>query len=857
MNSRPVTNWIVLLIAILISTTTLANLILADEVQDFSEPKRVLLISSYSPSFQTFFDQIEGVEEAFGDENIIFDVEFMDSKRLFTDENMANFHQSLTYKLNQLEPYDLILSSDDNAANYVMANKAILFPDTPFVFFGVNNRNNATVMAQDPMVTGVLEASSIKETIVVAKRLQPKANRVVALTDGTVSGQGDLEAYYDVSVEGLTFHDLDLSDMTFDQFSEELQSLGDENILLLLSVYGDNTGTRITFDEGLEIVLASARLPVYHPYYHGLNDGVAGGKVISHHQQGKSAGEMALSILNGTPVNQISPLFESPNPFIFDKHVLEAYDLPEYQLPVNTILLNDSPSLLEQYSIHISVGLLVLFIEAAIIGLLIQSGRARQLAERQLRISNVETMEANKKLSKSNQELTVTNEELTATYEELENQNKQIHDLIYVDSLTSLHNRYAISKELNHMLDQPAKGNNVILFIDVDNFKNINDTYGHDFGDEVIKATGAKLQKVSSEAIDIGRFGGDEFLILAKGLPTMTHVMTLVQEIQQIFKSSIVVEGRQLFLTVSIGVVLHPIHGSTETELLKMADMALYEAKRRGRDRYVVFDNSMFHNLQEKLRFQAELKAATTARAFYLNFQPIITTAEKKLVAFEALIRWRNPIYGQVSPIKLIENAEELGLIVEIGEFVLRESCRFIRHIHDNFETDVKISINVSPIQLMYDNFLQRTLEIVEEEGCSPDMMYLEMTESTLMSSIESATGTIVEMRKKGFGIALDDFGTGYSSLRYFRDLPISVLKIDKAFIRGFTESNYNLKFVESILNIAEEKQIPVISEGVETEEEFQLLADLGCYAVQGYYFSRPLPEPDAKAYLNQNTVTK
>lgn len=808
-------------------------------------PKRVLLISSYSPSFQTFFQQIQGIRDTFDDDAILFDVEFMDSKRLFTEENYANFYQSLTYKLDQLPPYDLVMTSDDNALNFIREHQETLFPDTPIVFLGVNNLESASLANSEPMITGVVEATSILETITAAMALQPEAKRVVALVDTTTSGQSDLTNYYGFAdeLEQIELTDIDLSDMTYDGYAKALSALTKNDIVLLLSVYSDITNQRLTFDEGLALTLEHCPQPVYHPYLHGIGDGLVGGKVISHYEQGRAAADIAVKILHGTDVSTIPVVMSSPNAYVYDYNVLQAYELPISQLPYDAELLGYQPSIFEQYAAYIIGAVLILLLEMTIILLLIRANRDRRVAEKGLLASNSELHDAN-------QHLAETNEELMTAYDELENQSRTIHELIYVDSLTGLSNRFAISEEIKETTQNPSDNIDMLLFIDVDNFKNINDTFGHDFGDMVIQQTGLKLKSLESKDMMIGRFGGDEFIILCRNLPDSKDVDSKVEAIKSLFDSSIIINGIQLFLTVSIGVVLHPTHGDNETELMKKADLALYEAKRRGKDRYILFDTSMSMDLEGKLRFQTELKKAVANQSFYLNYQPIIHTYTGDVRAFEALIRWKSPIYGQVSPIKLIENAEELGLIVEIGDMVLRKACRFISGLRMESGKDIKVSVNVSPMQLVYDDFYQRVIKIMDEENCGPDAVAFEMTETALIKSLDTALDTIEALRTAGYGMSLDDFGTGYSSLRYFKDLPISCLKIDKAFIQDIATGSYKRKFVQSILLIAKEKGIPVVAEGVENEEDYTVLRSIGCDSIQGYYFSKPLDEADAIDYM-------
>lgn len=831
----------------------------SDGQNDFEETKRVLLISSYSPGFQTFFRQTEGIKEAFGSYNIAFDVEFMDSKRFFTDENYENFDRTLTYKVTRLEPYDAVMVSDDNALNHIMEIKDELFPDIPIVFLGVNNAANAALFGQEALVTGVVEASSIRETIEAASLLQPEATQVVALTDNTTSGQADLELYYsdENRVSGLTYKDIDLSDMTFDTFSLEVSKLSEESIILLLSVYSDINQNRIDFEEGLDLVLSNASEPVYHPYYHGLGDGVAGGKVISHHEQGMSAAGLVLRILNGEDAAEIEPVFESPNKYIYDYEVLKSFGLDEDILPEDSILINYESTVFEEYGLYILAVLAVIALQTLIILKLIKAIKDRKSAEEELKVSHLEVLKSNSDLSESNEELMVTNEELTATYEEVEKQNRQIHSLVYIDQLTGLGNRQAISEDIIKTIEKDTVSAASIMFVDVDNFKHINDTYGHDIGDLVIKKTADRLRNLESECLHIGRFGGDEFLILVTGYECNRDIERLAADVLELFAEVVDVGGIKFYLTVSIGLVEYPEHGRSERDLLKRADMALYEAKRLGKGRYEFFNRNMMESMEEKLLFQSQIRTAIQNDEFYLNYQPIINIETDSIFGYEALIRWNSKVYGYVSPINLIQNLEEMGLIVSVGEHIMRMACRFSRKMAGLMNEPIKVAVNVSPLQLMHDDFFDRVMTVMSEENCGPDSISFEMTESTLVGSMKVAAQVIQNLKHQGYEIALDDFGSGYSSLSYFRDLPISVLKIDRAFITDINNDSYNSSFVEAIISIAHEKGIGVISEGVESKEELEVLRSLKCENVQGYYYAKPMGEEEALKFSTSRRIYK
>lgn len=444
----------------------------------------------------------------------------------------------------------------------------------------------------------------------------------------------------------------------------------------------------------------------------------------------------------------------------------------------------------------------------------------------------------------------MTNLELQEALDEISNQKKHIYDILYTDMLTGMNNRLGIVEILDRLLlDASEEEPFFILFLDIDNFKNINDTFGHDLGDQVIYETGQRLSQLESDSFMVGRFGGDEFLILLCA-EQAEHLDKSVCRIQECLKDIITINENQFYLTTSIGIAECPKHGQTRKDLIKKADLALYEAKNSGKNKYVMFQPSMSAVVEEKVKFQSLLKEGFLREEFSLNYQPYIASQDNKIIGFEALIRWNSPKLGQVSPYKLITNAEEIGLIVEIGNWVLEESCRFIRKINEVSDRKLLISVNISVVQLMYKNFLSDLIGITEKTGVPADWICLEMTETIMVQSLEMGHTLIRELRDYGFAVALDDFGTGYSSLSYLRRLPANILKIDKSFIDGVEDDSYNQFTLEAIIDLAHQLGYTIVAEGVEKNEQLGYLVKYHCDLIQGYLVSRPMSEAAAIKYV-------
>ncbi|MCT4634362.1 MAG: EAL domain-containing protein [Firmicutes bacterium] len=806
--------------------------------------KRVLYISSYSPSFVTFDEQLSGIKSVLGEDYII-DVEFMDTKRFYTDENIDNFYRSLKYKLDNQDAYDGIIVGDDNGLNFVMEYQEDLFDEIPIVFLGVNDLVNAKLASDKSHVTGVVEKASYYDTIRIAQRINPLAEELVIITDNTVSGKSDLKNLLGIipEVKDLEYRLLDTSNITFEEMCNEIRALDNRSILLLSSLYGDVTGKRISFDEGLQMIIENSRIPLYHPYNHGMGDGVLGGRIVSHYEQGKTAAQFMQRVFKGEDISKIHYANQSPNKYIFDYDVMKKFSISKDIIPEDAVLINYEVPLIIKYLKIVILTIIVISIELFIIIFLKITLSKKKKAEKEL-------YESNGNLKIANEDLIAANEELTATFEELENQNRKIHELIYIDNLTGLSNRYAIFKDIDKCLSEKNKEDvSAIMFLDVDNFKDINDSFGHDMGDQIIKKTGEKLKDILEDHIKVGRFGGDEFIITVSN-SDRENIEKIITNIKNIFSDEIIIREKKMYLTVSIGVVLYPEHGSSREELIKKADLALYRAKESGKNTYVIFEEEMDVKNQEDIILQGEINEAFKNREFYLNYQPIFRSNKGDIYGFEALIRWNSKSRGMVSPYTLIKTIEKMGGIVDVGEWVARESFRYIKELNEKYKREYKISINISILQLKNNDFYSSIVKIADEVGLEAKNIILEVTETSVMESFNDVNETLMMLKEKGFNIALDDFGSGYSSLKYLKELPIDLLKIDKYFVDDIVESEYSNGIVSSMVKIAHAKGIETVAEGIEEIYQFEALRDQGCDYIQGYYFSKPLSEDDLEKFI-------
>ena len=427
---------------------------------------------------------------------------------------------------------------------------------------------------------------------------------------------------------------------------------------------------------------------------------------------------------------------------------------------------------------------------------------------------------------------------------------EQIYRMAYYDQLTNLPNRRRLEQLLTEK-GLPHNSEGALLFIDLDNFKLINDSAGHACGDELIANAARQLENAVGQSHILARVGGDEFIVILAGISQRAFIDTYAQRLINLFRSPFSCRGQHFFLSASIGIALFPQDGNTLEDLLKKADNALHRAKDDGRSHYRFFEQSMHDSLLQKLAMESRLRSSLeTKEAFQMHYQPQLDLKTGRIVGMEALMRWNCPEQGNISPLHFIPVAEETGLISELGDWGLQTACKFCRRLHDEGYTDLCVSVNVSVKQLAQDNYVESVAAALVKAGLQPAALNLEITESTLINAFESKVKKLNALRAMGIRIALDDFGTGYSSLTYLQQLPIHTLKIDQSFVNRMGTEESTRMIIQSIISLAHRLGISVVAEGIETEEQRDLLQQFDCDIIQGYLVSHPLSSSRLTTWL-------
>ncbi len=443
---------------------------------------------------------------------------------------------------------------------------------------------------------------------------------------------------------------------------------------------------------------------------------------------------------------------------------------------------------------------------------------------------------------------------ITRSRNTLEKQAKVLQHQAYYDALTGLTNRHLFFDRLVHGIEQ-SKRNQVqmaLLFIDLDNFKEINDSLGHSVGDKVLKVIAERLSKVIRKEDTLARLGGDEFTILISNINQAQHASILANKVIEVISQSIVIDNQRLHVGSSIGISLYPNDGESAQDLLKNADAAMYKAKHEGKNNYQYYNATMTALALERVTMETHLRTAIQNEDFIVYYQPQINAKYKQHIGMEALVRWIHPTMGFISPAKFIPLAESTGLIIELDQYIMKTAMQQIVRWHEQGLQPGHLSLNLAIKQLQQKNFIYIIKKLLTETHCQPQWVELEITESQIMTHPEDAIKMLINLSQLGIKLSIDDFGTGYSSLSYLKKLPIHKLKIDQSFVRDLPFNEEDAAITKAVIALAKSLKLQIIAEGVETKEQKTFLLQNGCHNIQGYYYSKPLSAKDLEDYLLQ-----
>lgn len=817
--------------------------------------KNILIINSYHPSLswtEAVSDSMIEVFEQYPGEFYTY-VEHMDWKNHPTLENLEAFHDSVSLKYKNIK-IDMIIATDDAALKFVVINRKELFSNAPIIFTGVDEENAKKIIEDEKKVTGILEEADIENTLGLMKALYPNLENIYTVYDETESGlsmgQAAMKA---IKTFDEKINVIECKERTIDDITRRIDRLPENSAVLITVYYNDSEKSILGFNANTKHMIDHTRsIPVFVLYEFNMGSGAVGGSLVSGEAIGQEAAKTAINYLRNPQSHSEGFItLESSHSKVVDYKVLNQLGLNPKNIPEGFHFINKPVTIMETYGnlVYTSVGIFILLV--IFIFSLVYYIKKLTLLQKTLQQKNEEQKGLYDELAASEEELQAQYEELNHTYEELQGTQTKLNYIAYHDPLTNLGNRASFLKYFDTTVKNKNDGYGSIAIIDIDNFKHINDTLGHVFGDKLIHEVGMKIQSLIKYPFEVFRIGGDEFVLT---LPYCNHNETqkITDNILTNFNAPIIIDEHSINVTISIGVSFYPMHGKTTNELLSRADVAMYRSKDTGKNKVTFFSEEMLEKMNKRREIEKNLEKAIMSDELMVYFQPQMDAKKGKVWGFEALIRWNSPNLGYVPPLEFISLAEENQLIIPIGHFVLEKSCEFIKSINEETNEEYKISINASPVEIVQGDFVRRILRTLDSYKLPYNILEVEVTESIMVESFDIVNEKLCHLKSKGIGVALDDFGTGYSSLSYLQKLPISTLKIDKSFIDDIPEDEIIGNLVKSIIDIGKELKMDVVIEGVESEKQKEFLIRNGSDRIQGYYYSKPIPEKDVRTFLHK-----
>lgn len=810
----------------------------------------ILILNSYHQGFAWTDEEMQGILQEVDRSELDLElfVEYLDWKKFPTDWNRKGFYDliNLKYKNKNL---DVILCTDDASFTFAQKNREELFPGVPIVFCGVDGISYESLRDNQDNYTGVMQIMDPYGTIQAAMAIDPDLATIYVVYDNTESGQaiGTLcaESAKQVSdkIEVTLLNDLDT-----EEIFNQVRGAKEHSIVLMTNFVLDSNWTYLSQEKFCEQVGMYSSVPVYHLYQFGLGHGVVGGDLILGSIQGKKAASQAIRILRGEKATEMSILNEDTNQMMFDYTVMQKFGIRRGDLPKGSIVINSPLDFFELYKIQIVSAMIVFSILIVFtIALLFYIHKIRKM-QKTLQENHEELTALYEEITASDEEMRAQYDEIIEAHDQLEKSNGKLQKLTEHDTLTGLFNRYYLYEVIdkNLQMDQQA---GALYFLDLDNFKYVNDTLGHSVGDVLLQMLANRMNIILEKGTHLVRLGGDEFVFFYPEVTNMEKIEQFAGKILGIFEEAFLIEENNLIISASVGIAISPQNGNTMETLLKNADMAMYYIKNKGKNGYFFFNESLDLLMQERVGIDRKFKKALEEGEFFVVYQPQICPLSGSVEGFEALLRWRNDGI-LIPPLKFIQIAEENGFIIQLGEWVLRQACLDLVQLNQNSQSQFKVSVNVSVIQLLQSDFVEKVLTIVQETKMNPELLILEVTESVFMESAEYMTEQLCKIRDAKIGIALDDFGTGYSSLAYLKDFPITIIKVDKIFIDSILETENFYNITDTIINLGHELKLKVVAEGVEESEQVTYLQNSHCDLIQGYFYAKPMSYGELEQWI-------
>ncbi|MBO6133523.1 MAG: EAL domain-containing protein [Lachnospiraceae bacterium] len=796
---------------------------LSSGLERYKKDYHVLFISSYTESYGNVPKQVQGMKDVFYDSDVELDIEYMDAKRFPGIGYLSSFKELIEFKINKSYAYDCIITGDDDALQFVMDNQKELFHGIPVLYMGVDSRERVMRAEQNSFITGIPEESRYYENIRLAKQLNPKLNKIYALTDESRTGLANRSKLQEAAdlFKDINLEILDTETMTLDRLAQYMERMDlERDVIFFLNMSRGKDKVTLDMSEQFKVLKEYGKVPIYRCLPEGVGEGIFGGYVFSFEECGQRIAKAALAILNGKDVKELFISDSSLYHYVFDENLVYHFNIDKRLFPANTIFVNGSQPLSGVARIYLMVSVsVVIVLIIIIISMSFVLHFRRQAA--------VEMEKSHNKLAESERNL--------------QRQYKQAEYIADHDNLTGLWNRRKFTDNLTSELTYGRSG--AVMIYDVDDFKGINDTLGHNYGDELIRQMGIRLREIPNENVKIGRFAGDEFIVMVLCEKENYRVIDdYYKIIKEKLEKSYIINGVNSQVHFSTGVTLFPKDGNQTTDLISNVDLALYNIKRNGKNGVLYFDEKMRDTVKNRINMEKTLQKAIANDGFCLFYQPQVDCKTGVIVGFEALLRLKDKF---ISPAQFIPIAEETGMIVPIGRKVAEIAIKQLAEWKAMGLDDKHVSINYSVNQIKDTGYTDYVSSLIREYQVDPALLEIEITESVMLEENDFTRSFMNGLKDIGFSLALDDFGTGYSSLSYLTYMPVTVMKLDKTVNDRFLNSD-TPEVLKALIQLAHSLNLKVVGEGIEDWEGFKKMNEFKCDYIQGYLFSKPLISEEA-----------
>ncbi|WP_408071359.1 EAL domain-containing protein [Butyrivibrio sp. JL13D10] len=774
---------------------------------------RVLLIASYNSQYFTFDPQVRGLKKSFESHGIEFDCVFMDAKKNKSPHDISIFHDYFIQRINPKESYDGLLLADDEAVKFVMQYYNELFKDIPTIFFGVNSMTLARMAVDRYDMSGYYENDYLVDTIELAMKLMPERKKFYGIHDNSPAGLADMVLFNRVKNDhrDYEFYEINVATMPYEELKKELTAIPDDAVLIYMTCFTDSEKRFHSTNETTNIIVNSTNVPIIRNFLSGDTDGVLGSIAVDFEIQCELAGNDMVRLLDGHklehPALEVNASYNSR----FDYEKLKKYGIKETDLPEDAVVYNRPLSFFDRYgNIFPPVGMIFLsmiFLTMAVF------------------ITVLLGLAANEELRKSKNELE-------------ESQKKLKYQAEHDDFLDILNRRSAVNYlrenlSLKHIYS--------ILMIDIDNFKDVNETYGHQLADEILKYLSHALENIASKRDwMISRYGGDEFLLMVphEGLDENSET---IKEILELFRKPIHVGDETIILSCSIGISVSDGVTMPDQHIIN-SEIAMYEAKQRGRNKAFKYSDELKKKVREENKIKAKILDAFENDGFFMLYQPQIDANTKAVTGYEALVRMKAEVLYPNTFIPIIEASGWIGRLGRVTtELVIRQLATW----RDQGYELKPVSINYSSNQLGDTGYVDFIKELLSRYNISGEFIEIEITEGLFLERTEQAEKLFDQFRELGIRLLMDDFGTGYSSLGYLTYIPVDYVKVDKSFVDTYLVDGKET-FLEDVIKLVHDIDKQVIIEGVEEKWQFEKLKEFNADKIQGYYFSKPIKPEEA-----------